>query len=119
MKKCIVYNKDWMYNSKDGMSSVIEIHSVIVHRFKVDTGRMSIAKFHEWQDSKEDKYLVHPLHEWQYSEMGKWIIEKSVEPLIFHRQILDWGYKYAIEASLKGADYTFWILKWNDQVNTK
>ena len=117
MKKCIVYN------GKDGMSSVIEIHSVIVHRFKVETGGQggSYQSFHEWQDSKmtEDKYLVQPFHEWQYSEMGKWIIEKSVEPLIFHRQILDWGYKYAIEAWLKGADYTFWILKWNDQVNTK
>ena len=84
-----------------------QIHKVIVYRFRMG----------DVEDP--DLYAAEPLWEWQQSEMGKFVMEKSVETPVWHRQHdnLNYGYQYAIEAFLKGADYSFWVLKWGNQVD--
>lgn len=81
---------------------VHRIHKVIVYRFRMG----------DVEDP--DLYAAQPLCEWQDSEMGKWVMERSVEVPMWHRQadVSNYGYQYAIEAFLKGADYSFWVLKW-------
>jgi len=66
-----------------------------------------------------DLYAAQPLYEWQQSEMGKFIMSKAVDTPEWHRQadISTYGYQYAVVAKLKEVDYTFWILKWADQVD--
>jgi hypothetical protein len=67
-----------------------------------------------------DLYAAQPIIEWQNSEMGKFVMEKSVEVPMWHRQvdISNFGHSYAIQAWLRGADYTYWVLKWADTVLT-
>ena len=86
---------------------VHKIHKVIVHRFIMG----------DVEDP--DLYAAEPMWEWQQSEMGKFIMERSVETPIWHRQVdvSNYGHSYAIEAFLKGADYSFWVLKWGNQVD--
>ena len=86
---------------------VDEVHSVIVHRFKMG----------DVEDP--DLYAAQPLWEWQQSDMGKWIMEKSVETPRWHRNHSTTSYHtdYTVQAWLKGADYTFWVLKWADTVD--
>jgi hypothetical protein len=88
---------------------VHQIHKIIVHRFRMG----------DVEDP--DLYAAEPLIEWQNSEMGKFVMEKSVETPMWHRMHdqISYGYVYAIEAWLKGADYSFWVLKWGDEVDKK
>ncbi len=85
---------------------VHEIHKVIVRQFKVS----------DVEDP--DLYAAEPIIQWQESEMGKWVMERAVDTPEWHRQIspMDYGYHYAIIAKLKGVDYTFWALKWGNQI---
>ena len=87
--------------------TVHQIHKVIVHRFRMG----------DVEDP--DLYAAEPLWQWQQSEMGKFVMSKSVETPIWHRQHdnLNYGYQFAIEAFLKGADYSFWVLKWGNEVD--
>ena len=88
---------------------VHQIHKVIVHRFQMG----------DVEDP--DLYAAQPLLDWQNSEMGKFVMEKSVETPIWHRQHdqFNYGYQFAVEAFLKGADYSFWVLKWGNEVDRK
>lgn len=86
---------------------VHRIHKVIVHRFRMG----------DVEDP--DLYAAQPLWDWQQSEMGKWVMERSVETPMWHRQSSPDQYhtEYAVQAWLRGADYSFWILKWGNQVD--
>ena len=79
-----------------------EIHTVIVHRFLMG------------DVDDPDIYAAQPLWEWQESEMGKWVMERAVDTPEWHRHVdpMNYHMQYAIVAKLKGADYTFWQLKW-------
>ena len=90
-------------------NKVHKVHKVIVHRFRMG----------DVEDP--DLYAAQPLWEWQESEMGKFVMEKSVETPIWHRQadVANYGYEYAVEAFLKGSDYSFWALKWGNEVDKK
>ena len=86
---------------------VHQIHKVIVHRFKMG----------DVEDP--DLYAAQPLWEWQQSEMGRWVMDHSVETPVWHRQTNPNQYHtdYAVQAWLKGADYSFWVLKWSNDVD--
>jgi len=86
---------------------VHEIHTVVVHRFRMG------------DVDDPDLYAAQPLYEWQQSEMGEWIMERAMDTPEWHRQhdTMNWGYQYAVVAKLKDVDYTFWILKWGDDVD--
>lgn len=81
------------------------IYKTVVHRFRMG----------DVEDP--DLYAAQPLWEWQASEMGKWVMEHSVETPMWHRQTNPNQYhtEYAIQAWLKGPDYTFWVLKWGSK----
>jgi hypothetical protein len=100
--KGVVINRYMLTNNR-----VDEVHSVIVHRFRMG----------DVEDP--DLYAAQPLWEWQQSEMGAWIMERSVETPMWHRQMNTNQYHmdYAIEAWLRGADYSFWVLKWGNEVD--
>jgi len=109
------YNKGYMGQTKRVKLNkfmliedrVHEVHSVIVYRFKMG----------DVEDP--DLYAAQPLWEWQSSEMGKWVMERSVETPTWHRQTSPHQYhtEYAVQAWLKGVDYSFWVLKWGNQVD--
>ena len=88
---------------------VNEVHSVIVHRFTMG----------DVEDP--DLYAAEPLWQWQSSEMGTWVMEHSVETPMWQRTSNPNQYHtdYAVQAWLKGADYTFWVLKWGEPILTK
>jgi len=90
-------------------NKVHRVHKVIVYRFRMG----------DVEDP--DLYAAQPLWEWQESEMGKFVMEKSVETPIWHRQadVVNYGHEYAVEAFLKGSDYSFWVLKWGNEVDKK
>jgi hypothetical protein len=81
-----------------------KIHNIFVHTFIIG----------DVEDP--DLYAAEPLWQWQQSEMGQWVMERSVETPMWHRQAdpMSYGHQYAVEAWLKGADYTFWVLKWGN-----
>ena len=86
-----------------------KIHTVVVHRFQMG----------DVEDP--DLYAAEPLWEWQSSEMGAWVMERAVDTPEWHRQMdqLQYHMQYAVTAKLKDVDYTFWILKWGNDVDKK
>ena len=88
---------------------VHEIHTVVVHRFRMG------------DVDDPDLYAAQPLMEWQESEMGKWVMERAVDTPEWHRQMdhLAYHLQYAVVAKLKDVDYTFWQLKWGNDVDKK
>jgi hypothetical protein len=87
--------------------NVHQIHKVVVYRF-----RMGDAE-------DPDLYAAQPLYDWQQSEMGQWVMAKAVDTPEWHRQLdqMTYGYQYVVVAKLKDKDYTFWTLKWSNQVD--
>jgi hypothetical protein len=85
---------------------VHEIHTVVVHRFRMG----------DVEDP--DLYAAEPLYQWQESEMGQWVMERAVDTPEWHRHAdpMTFGYQYAIVAKLKDIDYTWWTLKWGNTV---
>lgn len=78
-----------------------KIHQVIVHSFTMG-------------DVEDPEiYAAGPLLEWEQSENGKWIMERAVEPPVWHQQqdYNIWGFKYVISAKLKEEDAIIWALK--------
>ena len=86
-----------------------KIHTVVVHRFQMG----------DVEDP--DLYAAQPLWAWQQSEMGRFVMERSVETPIWHRQVdvANYGCQYAVEAFLRGSDYSFWVLKWGNAIDRK
>jgi hypothetical protein len=81
---------------------VEQIHTVTVHEFTMS----------DVEDP--ELYAAQPLMEWQNTESGCWVLKHAVETPMWHRVIdpFSFGWKYAIVARLRGADYTFYQLKW-------
>ena len=86
---------------------VHEIHTVIVHRFRMN----------DMDDP--DLYASQPLYDWQKSEMGEWVMKRAVDTPEWHRQVdfMSYGYEYVIVAKMKDVDYTFWVLKWGNNID--
>jgi hypothetical protein len=44
-------------------------------------------------------------------------MEHAIDKPEWHRQTdtMNYGYKFAITAKLRGRDYTFWTMKWNSK----
>lgn len=86
-----------------------KIHTVVVHRFRMG----------DVEDP--DLYAAQPLWEWQASEMGKWVMERAVDTPEWHRQMdaMQYHMQYAVVAKLKDVDYTFWTLKWGNDVDKR
>ena len=85
------------------------IHNTVVYKFKMG----------DVEDP--DLYAAQPIWDWQNTDLGKWVMEKAVEPPMWHKQqnIGQYGWDFAITAKLKDIDYTFWTLKWADSVDKK
>ena len=88
---------------------VHEIHTVTVHRFNMG------------DVDDPDLYAAEPLWQWQQSEMGQWVMERAVDTPEWHRRADYMAYhiQYVIVAKLKDIDYTFWQLKWGNDVDKK
>ena len=83
------------------------IYKTVVHRFRMG------------DVDDPDLYAAEPLWKWQQSEMGQWVMTRAIDPPEWHRQhdMLQYGYEFAVVAKLKDIDYTFWTLKWSNQVD--
>jgi len=86
-----------------------KIHTVVVHRFRMG----------DVEDP--DLYAAQPLWEWQESEMGAWVMKHAVQTPEWHRRMdqIQYHMQYAVVAKLKDVDYTFWVLKWGNDVDKK
>jgi hypothetical protein len=87
-------------NVIDGMPTTY--YTAVVYRFTVS-------------DVEDPEiYAAEPILKWQNTESGKFIMEHATEKPSYH-QHLDhsiYGYQYAITATLKETDYTYWKLKY-------
>lgn len=85
---------------------VRRVHQLVVHRFQLSDA------------DDPDLYAAVPLLEWQNTEKGKWIMEHAAETPVWHRYLdhVSFGYAYAIEAKLWDKDYTFYQLKWGQNI---
>jgi hypothetical protein len=82
--------------------SIEELHKIVVHSFSVG-------------DAEDpDIYAAQPLWDWQESEKGKWVMEHSIQPPVWRRDLdfVTYGYRYAIVAELPGPRATEYYLKW-------
>ena len=86
---------------------VVEIKTVIVHRFRMG-------------DVEDPDLLAgEPLWKWQQSDQGKWVMEHAVETPIWNR-IVDtnsFGWQYQIAAKLRAKDLTYYYLKWGNELD--
>jgi len=60
-----------------------------------------------------DLFVADPIWKWQQTDAGKFVMEKSIEPPIWQRNLDEQGYgwKYSIIAYLSEHDETFFRLK--------
>jgi hypothetical protein len=88
---------------------VHEIKNVVVHTFSMG----------DVEDP--DIYAAEPLLKWQQSESGSWVMCHCLEQPVWHRYAdpMSYGYKYAITAKLSGKDYTYWSLKWGNNLDKR
>jgi hypothetical protein len=96
-----------IYNVMVIDNKAYKIHTVVVHRFQMG----------DVEDP--DLYAGEPLWQWQQSEMGKWVMERAVVTPAWYRQMdqMQYHVQYAVVAKLKDIDYTFWTLKWGNDVD--
>ena len=97
-------SQDYMYVE----DRIHKIYKVVVHRFLMsDVEDLEI-------------YAAEPIWKWQQSEVGQWVMQKAVESPVWHQLMNQstMSYQYAITAKLKEKDYTFWCLKYANQVDS-
>lgn len=77
-------------------------YTMVVHRFTVS------------DVDDPEIYAAEPILKWQNSESGKFIMEHATEKPSYHQHLdhVTYGYQYAITATLKETDYTYWKLKY-------
>lgn len=88
-------------------NKVLEIKTVVVHKFEMG----------DVEDP--DLYAAEPLMKWQNSDMGKWVMEHALESPLWYKQINphSYGYSFAVSAKLLAKDYTYWTLKWGNNID--
>lgn len=76
---------------KDGQKTVLEIHKVVVHRFRLG------------DVDDPDIYAAQPIYEWQQSDAGKFVMENACSlPSILNQVCYDSLHtEYAIIAELE------------------
>ena len=84
-----------------------------------ETHRVTVHRIRMGDVEDPDLMVAQPIYEWQQTEMGKFIMEKALDAPMWHRQVdpVTWGHQYAITAYLKDTDFTFWQLKWGNDVD--
>lgn len=90
-----------IYKVQDN-NTVLEIHRVVVHRFKVS-------------DTEDpDINAAEPLWEWQNSEQGKFIMENAIDKPEWQRHMssMTMHYDYVIIAKLEKKKLSEFYLKW-------
>jgi hypothetical protein len=95
------------YNTMIIGDKAYKIYKTVVHRFQMG----------DVEDP--DLYAAQSLWEWQASEMGAWVMKHAVETPEWHRMHdhISYYHRYAVVARLKDVDYTFWTLKWGNDVD--
>lgn len=66
-----------------------------------------------------DIYAAEHLRAWEQSEAGQWVMNHAVDQPEFHRfsTPADYGWVFLIAAKLTDRDYTFWQLKWGNDLD--
>jgi len=95
----------WEQSYEGDQLVVKEIHTVIVHRFRMG----------DVEDP--DLYAAEPLFKWQESDPGKFVMEHAIDKPIWHRQLdqSTYGYQYAIEAELEMKKLSEYYLRWGNE----
>lgn len=76
---------------KDGVTTIEEIHKLVVHRFQLG------------DVDDPDLYAAEPIHKWEQSESGQFVMKHAIGQPEWHRQRNQsfYGYDYAIVAELE------------------
>ena len=103
------YDETFKYQYNLVNDKVIEVKTVVVHRFLMG----------DVEDP--DLYAAEPMWKWQQSEQGAWVMEHAVESPVWHRQAdpYNYGYQYAISAKLTTKDLTYFYLKWGNNIDNR
>lgn len=65
-----------------------------------------------------DIYVADPIYKWQMTDAGQWAMMHVKDPTYtYHYDMYSYGYKVIISGLLEEKDYTYYLLKYND--NTK
>jgi len=87
---------------QDGVICIEDIHKLVVHSFVLG-------------DAEDpDLYAAEPMFQWEESEVGQYVMSRAIEPPTWHRQLdaTTYGWRYTIVAEMRGADATYFKLKW-------
>jgi hypothetical protein len=112
-------NPDVWQGHLDRTKNDTKINEYMLIDGKVHRTHRVIAKRVQMGDVEDpDLMVAQPIYEWQQTDAGKFIMEKALEAPMWHRQHdpMTYGYSYIITAYLKDVDYTFWCLKWANDV---
>lgn len=94
----------------DENHNVLEIHKVVVYRFKLsDVDDPAL-------------YAAGPIWEWEQSDAGKFITTHSITPVRWsmHHDIAHYGYQCFVVAELETKKLSEYYLRWNkNENNTK
>jgi hypothetical protein len=62
-------------------------------------------------------YAAQPLWEWQQTEHGKWVMQHAEDPTYsVSADPYNFGYRIAVHGLLLEKDYTYFALKWGQNV---
>jgi hypothetical protein len=85
-------------------NQVVETKEIVVHTFTIG-------------DVEDPEiYAAGPLIDWEKSEQGQWVMQHAVGQPMWHRNrdVVHYGFSFAITAKLKGADISYFMLKWGN-----
>ena len=87
---------------KDGVTTIEEIHKVVVHRFKVS------------DVDDPDIYAADPIYKWEKSEPGQFVMKHAIDKPEWRRGLDSsfYGYNYIIIAELEMKKLSEFYLKW-------
>jgi hypothetical protein len=93
------------------------------HQFELVDGRVVEYKkvmVHEFFVNSEDVVVeaARYLYDWEKSEAGQWVMNHAVEQPVWHKYGSPalFGAKICVVAVLKDKDFTFWQLKWGNNL---
>ena len=94
---------------QDGQQIVQEIHKVVVHQFNMG----------DVEDP--DLFAAEPMWKWQQSDVGQFVMENSIEPPVWNRQLdlRSYGHTYIITAELEKKKLSEFYLRWGKNGNLK
>lgn len=82
--------------------------------------KLIVHKFSVGDVDDPELYAAQPIWEWQQTDVGKWVMENAIEDPYWMKHLDQnmYSYQYAIVATLREEDATFFKLKYDNTNRT-